>query len=81
MFNKENIFIKLLSIIKNSIRSFKLIKKISLKYSIILIPNVIYGHYFINKNYKNFISNKKTYFEKKYKFSYDDWFSANIIVW
>jgi hypothetical protein len=81
MFNKENIFIKLLSIIKNSIRSFKLIKKISLKYSIILIPNIIYGHYFINKNYKNFIQNKKTYFEKKYKFSYDDWFSANIIVW
>lgn len=82
IFRRENIFIKFLSIINSSFISFRLINKISFKYSIILIPKIIYGHYFIKKNIEKFSKNeKKLYFDYKYRFDYDDWFSGNIIFW
>ena len=82
IFNRHSWFIKSLSIAKSSYYIFRCINKFSLKYSIIFIPNIIYGNYFINNNLKNYVRNKKIiYFEKKYKFSYDDWFSQNIIIW
>jgi hypothetical protein len=82
IFRRENIFIKFLSILKGSCSSIRRIKIISLKYSIILIPQIIYGHYFVNKNLDNFLRNdKKLYFDRKYRFEYDDWFSGNIIFW
>ena len=35
-----------------------------------------------NKNINNYIkNNKRTYFNSKYKFNYNDWFSENIVVW
>ncbi len=82
IFRRENIVIKFLSILKGSCSSISSIKKISLKYSIILIPKIIYGHYFIKKNIEKILKNKeKLYFENKYRFNYGDWFSGNIIVW
>lgn len=82
IFRRENIFIKFLSILKGSCSSISWIKKISLKYSIILIPKIIYSHYFFNKNIEKFLKNeKKLYFNNKYRFDYDDWFSGNIIFW
>jgi len=82
IFRRENIFIKFLSTLKGSFSTIRWIKKISFKYSIILIPKIIYGHYFRNKNIETFSKNeKKLYFDNKYRFNYDDWFSINIIYW
>lgn len=82
IFRRENIFIKFLSIVKNSFSTIRLIKKISFKYSIILIPKIIYGHYFRNKNIEKSTKNERElYFDNKYRFNYDDWFSGNIIYW
>lgn len=82
IFRRENIFIKFLSILKGSFSTIGWIKKINFKYSIILIPKIIYSHYFRNKNIEKFSKNeKKLYFDNKYRFNYDDWFSGNIIYW
>jgi SAM-dependent methyltransferase len=81
-FKRDNKIIKILSIIKNSYSLFKDIKKINLKYSFILIPKIIKSLYFIEKNKNKIFNNdKKLYFDKKYKFDYDDWFSPNIEIW
>jgi len=81
-FKKNNIFIKVLSLIKNFYYIFKIIRKFSLKYSIILIPKIIFSYFFLEKNRAEIMNNeKKLYFEMKYKFSYDDWFSNNIMIW
>lgn len=79
---RDNLVIKILSIIKNSYISFKNIKKFSLKYSIILLPKLIQGKLFYENNREQIINNKyKSIFKKKYKFNYEDWFSYNIPVW
>ena len=81
-FKRDHIIIKILSIIKNSYSLFKDIKKVNLKYSIILIPKIVQSLYFIEKNKKKIFNNeKKLYFNKKYTFNYDDWFSTNIEIW
>jgi hypothetical protein len=81
-FKRNNIFIKSLAVIKNSYSTFKIIKKFSLKKSIILIPKIIFSCFFYEKNRLEIINdNKKLYFEKKYKFSHNDWFSNNITIW
>lgn len=81
-FNRDSIFIKSLSVIKNSYCTFKIISKFNLKLSIILIPKIIFGYFFYEKNRVKIINNeKKLYFEVKYKFNYDDWFSYNITIW
>ncbi len=82
IFRRENIFIKYLSILKETFLYIRWIKKISFKYSIILIPKIIYGQYFRNENIEKISKNeKKLYFENKYRFNCDDWFSGNIIFW
>jgi hypothetical protein len=79
---RSNIFIKICSVIKNSYYIFKIIKKFSFKYSIILIPKIISSYFFLVKNRVEIMNKeKKLYFEKKYKFSYDDFFSNNIMIW
>jgi hypothetical protein len=82
IFKRNNIFIKSLAVIKNSYYIFNIIKKFSLKYSIILIPKIIFSNFFLEKNRAEIMNNKKKlYFEAKYKFSYNDWFSNNITIW
>ena len=79
---RNNIFIKSLVVIRNSYSMFKIIKTFSLKQSIILIPKIILSYFFYEKNRVEILNNrKKFYFEKKYKFSYDDWFSNNYTIW
>ena len=81
-FKRNNIFIKSLAVIKNSYYTFKIIRKFSLKNSIILIPKIIFSNCFIEKNRADTINNKKKlYYNAKYKFSYGDWFSNNITIW
>jgi|LakMenEpi03Aug12_release.lakeMendotaPanAssembly.Ray.scaffolds.fasta_scaffold453542_1 SAM-dependent methyltransferase len=80
IFRRENKFIKFLSILHGSLSTIRWIKKISIKYSIIFIPKIIYGHYLSNKNIeKN--TKRKLYFDDKYRFDHDDWFSGNIFFW
>ena len=82
IFRRENIFIKFLSILKGSFLTIRCINKISFKYSIILIPKIIYGYYFRNQNIEIFSKNeKKIYYDNKYRFNYDDMFSENYIYW
>jgi hypothetical protein len=81
-FKRNNIFIKSLAVIKYSYYIFKILRKFSLKYSIILIPKIVLSKIFFEKNTVKIMNNeKKFYFEMKYKFSYDDWFSNNITIW
>lgn len=75
----NKIFVKNLLKLKKSYRLFKKIKTFSYKYSIILIPKIIHSNFFIIN--KEEIISKKLYFEKKYKFNYNDWFSNNIPIW
>jgi hypothetical protein len=82
LFERNNIFIKSLAIIKNSYSIVQNIRKVNLKYSIILIPKIIKSLYFIEKNRDKIVNNQeKLYFDKKYKFSFNDWFSPNIEIW
>jgi hypothetical protein len=82
IFRRENIFLKFLSILQGSFLTVRSIKRISFKYSIIFIPQIIYSHYFRNENLEKISKNeKKLYFDNKYRFSHDDWFSANIFYW
>jgi hypothetical protein len=82
IFRRENIFLKFLSILQGSFLTVRSIKRISFKYSIILIPKIIYSHYFRNENLEKISKKeKKLYFDNKYRFSHDDWFSANIVYW
>jgi hypothetical protein len=71
---------RLLNIIKKSLIIFKNIKKASLKYSIIFLPKIIQGVAFIEKN-KDIYLSKKSFFDNKFKWSYEDVFSPNIPVW
>lgn len=81
-FKRDSIFIKNLTLIRDSYSLIKNIKKINYKYSIILIPKIIGSLYFIIKNREKIFDNKKKlYFENKYKFIYEDWFSTNIGIW
>tara|TARA_Y100000590_G_scaffold289197_1_gene325573 strand:- start:219 stop:1031 length:813 start_codon:yes stop_codon:yes gene_type:complete len=83
-FKRDNAFIKILKIIANSFLTFKIIKKISLKFSIILIPQLIKDSLIFekNRNKMNLNNNeKKIYFEEKYNFNFKDWFSGNIFIW
>ncbi len=66
----NKIFVKNLLKLKKSYRLFKKIKTFSYKYSIILIPKIIHSNFFIIN--KEEIISKKLYFEKKYKFNYND---------
>jgi len=82
LFKRNNIFIKSLAVILNSYYTIKIIGKFSLKYSIIFIPKIIFSNFFLEKNRIDIMNNKKkSYFEEKYKFNYDDWFSMNIKIW
>jgi len=75
IFREESVFIQIL-------KTVRLIKKISLKYSIILFPKIIYSHYLLNNNRgKNLKNEKKLYYDNKYRFYYPDWFSKNIPCW
>ena len=77
---KNNKISSSLDILKKSLIIFKNIKKASLKYSIIFLPQIIKGVAFIQKN-KNAHLNKKEFFDNKFKWSYEDVFSPNIPVW
>jgi len=82
IFKRENILIHFLSIIKNSFVSFRLINKISFKYSIILIPKIIYGYYFYNKKVNSFKKEDiNIYYNNKYKFDYYSDFKINFLFW
>lgn len=80
IFHRKSLLIKVLSIIKNIIVNFSLINKINKKYSIFFLPKLIISQIELENN---FLQNNeyKTYFNKKYKFDYDDWFSHNIPIW
>ncbi len=70
----------LLFTIKKSLLIFQIIKKSSLKYSIIFLPKIIQGVTFVRKNYNSYLE-KKLFFDQKYKWNYGDVFSPNIPAW
>ena len=82
IFKRNSFFIKFLTVAKNSYILFNKIKKISIIHSIIFIPKIISAKIWIEKNI-DFISNpkEKNYFNRKYQFNYDDWFSSYIPIW
>lgn len=82
IFERNTFFIKFLAVTKNSYILFSKIKKISIIHSIIFIPKIIRAKLWIEKNI-DFISNnkEKKYYNRKYQFDYDDWFSSYIHIW
>ncbi len=82
IFKRNSFFIKFLTVVKNSYILFNKIKKISIIHSIIFIPKIISAKFWIEKNI-DFISNPivKKYYNRKYQFDYDDWFSSYIPIW
>lgn len=82
IFDRKNKFISFLSIIFFTLYSWSYIRKISLKYSFLLLPRVIYGKYFYEMtNFSQIKLDKVKYFEQKYKFSYLDMFTGNLMSW
>ena len=78
IFNRKNKIIKFLSIIKNIFFNFIKVGKISKRYAINFLPKLILGQIQIEKNREK-IFKHKNYFERRYNFNYDDWFSHNIL--
>ena len=77
---KSTILDRILNITKKSFIIFKNIKRVSLRYSIIFLPKIIYGVAFFEKN-RNMHLSKKEFFDTKFKWSYEDVFSRNIPIW
>ena len=71
--------VKFYYVIQYSFEKFNTIKKIDLKYSFKFIPKIVLGNFF--KEFQSNIDIKKNYYDKKYSFSYPDWFSHNINTW
>tara|TARA_Y200000002_G_scaffold336708_1_gene305029 strand:+ start:2591 stop:3358 length:768 start_codon:yes stop_codon:yes gene_type:complete len=80
IFNRQNKIIKFLSIIKNIFFNFIQIGKISKRYAINLLPKLISSQIQVEKNREK-IFKHKNYFERRYNFNHDDWFSHNIPIW
>ena len=85
---KKNLSLKKLTfiwlfIIKRSYLHFIHIKKVNFKYSILFLPHIIRGYIFsaFHDNFNQLIKEKKNYFENKYTFYYNDWFSSSIPIW
>ena len=82
IFKRKNIFIIFLVILKQSFWAIRQIKRVSFKYSIILIPKIIYGYYFYNKEINSFKKEDiNTFFNSKYKFDYDSDFTTYFLFW
>jgi hypothetical protein len=82
IFKRKNIFIIFLVILKQSFWAIRQIKRINFKYSIILIPKIIYGYYFYNKEI-NFFKKEdiNIFFNTKYKFDYHSDFTTSFLFW
>jgi len=81
-FRRENLFLKIIIILKNFIVIFKRIGEINIKLAILLSNKIICGQVTYEKVFKlKEIIKKKKYFENKYFFFYDDWFFHNINIW
>lgn len=81
-FRRENLFFKIIIILKNFIIIFKRIGEINIKLAILLSNKIICGQVTYEKLFKlKEINKKKKYFENKYVFFYEDWFFHNINIW
>ena len=71
--------IKYLSVIKNvCFNLIKILPLVKINKSI-FFSKIISGQHFVE--FQTSIKTKKEYFEKKYSFNYDDWFSGNFNIW
>ena len=80
IFKRKSKIIKFLSILKNIFINFILIGRINKKYAFNFLPKLILSQILIEKNREKIVK-YKNYFESKYNFSYEDWFSHNIPIW
>ena len=78
-FSRNSKIIKYLSIFKNSFEKLKKIIPLIKSNKLIFIFKILQSQSYIE--FQKSLENEKEYFLKKYKFSYDDWFSGNINIW
>ena len=79
IFGYNSIIVKYWSIFKDSYRMLKVILPLVKNNKLKFIFKIIEG-----QNYLKFqpnLDNEKKYFNNKYQFNYDDWFSNNMNVW
>jgi hypothetical protein len=79
IFGNKSIIIKYLSFIKNAYENIKIILPFVKTNKLIFILNIIKSAHFVK--FQTDISNEQEYFNKKYLFNYNDWFSSNFNIW
>ena len=80
IFNRRKQNYKIFINNKNIFFNFIKVGKISKRYAINFLPKLILSQIQIEKNREK-IFKHKNYFERRYNFNYDDWFSHNIPIW
>jgi hypothetical protein len=80
---KDSYVYNILSIIKNSYNLFRKLQILKFyKYSFLLLPKIIKSQIITKLNYNlDLLTEKKKFFNRKYQFTYSDWFSQNIPIW
>ena len=76
---RQSKIVKFCYAFKYSYKKFKTIKKVNTKFSFRFIFKIISSQYFTE--FKPSLTSEKEFFDKKYSFNYDDWFSKNFNIW
>ncbi len=79
IFGHQSKIVKYHSILRNSKKKLKKILPLVKANKLKFISQIIKGHNYLE--FQKNLDTEKEYFEKKYQFQYDDWFSHNINVW
>ena len=79
IFGSQSKIVKYHSILRSSKKKLKKILPLVKTNKLKFISKIIKGHNYLE--FQKDLDNEKEYFEKKYQFKYDDWFTHNINVW
>lgn len=76
---RQSKIVKFCYALKYSFKKFKVIKKVNTNFGLKFFTKIVSGQYFVE--FQTDTSEEIKYFNKKYSFSYDDWFSKNFNIW
>lgn len=79
IFGYQSRIVKYHSILRNSKKKLKKILPLVKSNKFKFINKIFKGHNYLE--FQKNLDNEKRYFEKKFKFNYDDWFTHNINIW
>ena len=79
IFGHQSKIFKYYSILRNSYKTLKKILPLIKTDKFKFILKIIKGHHYAE--FQMNLDEKKEFYERKYQFNYDDWFSHNINIW